>query len=194
VNERFAILNPCPIKWADLQGDGRSRYCDLCQKHVHAISEYSPAAWNQLWRESNGHVCGLLASESPARPRSRRAILVGALLTAVAPLCAQSGQLRLRVTDITGAVAPGASVSLLGSNSQSLHTLQTGRDGEVVLADLPLGDSVISIAMPGFMTYRRTVTIRDAVEQKVEATLEVSSTTMGEVVVTRKRKWWQIFQ
>lgn len=173
----FAILNPCPKKWGDLVGDGRVRYCDLCKKNVHALDEYSKVERDGLWRESGGDVCGMLASMSFESARSRRAILLGALLTAAAPLFAQSGRLRIRVTDASGAVVSDAPVSVLGT----LATATTDETGEAVFTGLRLGDSQISIVVPGFKTFRSTVTIQGSGEQKLEATLQIGE-LVGEVV------------
>lgn len=95
---QFTILNPCPKKWDQLEGEGRQRYCDACRKNVHSIGEYSADEWDKIWRESGGNACGLIASEPFAIPRSRRAILMGALLTAVSPLMAASGFLKQQMT------------------------------------------------------------------------------------------------
>jgi hypothetical protein len=213
----FAILNPCPKKWSDLEGEGRARFCRTCQTHVHSIADYSTEEWNRLWQDSKGRVCGFLCGESPRPPRSRRAILVGALLTAVAPLLAQSGRARIRVTDPTGTVVPHATVSLLGSNDRPIRTEPADERGEVLLTDLPLGDSRFSVVVPGFMTFHGTVTVRGSEEQVIEAHLLLGTT--GTVVTIdlaqpaqmpnpqtldqpaqpaplkpTKRHWWQIFR
>jgi hypothetical protein len=219
VNQRFAILNPCPKTWADLQGEGRSRYCGVCKTHVHAVAEYSPKEWTKLWQQSNGMVCGFLASETVTTPRSRRAILLGALLTAAAPLWAQIGRVRIRVTDPTGAVITAAEASLLGPNNKSILTLSANDNGEILWTDLPLGESRFEVHVPGFKLHQMTAIIRNGDEQKIEARLEVGTTgtvvyvdpvqiqtpqaldpTSGAVTTRElqpkpaKRRWWQIFR
>src|SRR6476646_844541 len=114
----FVIVNPCPKRWADLRGDGRQRHCDSCRTPVHAIEHYSWEEWAQIWRDSNGHVCGFLSGESLPEPRSRRAVLVGALLTTV---------------------SPSAEASLVGADGKPSRTVQANRSGEIVLTDLPFG-------------------------------------------------------
>jgi hypothetical protein len=84
-------------------------------------------------------------------------------------------------------------VSLLRGHDDQIRPLQTNHDGEVVLTDLPLGDSVISITMRGFRTSHREVTIRDGDEQKVEVALQIGS-SVGPMVVVSKRHWWHIFR
>ena len=127
-------------------------------------------------------------------PRSRRAILVGALLTAVSPLMAQSGRVRIRVTDSSGtAVVPRAAVSLLGEDDKPLRSLETDEMGETVFTDLPFGDSRLTVTCPGLKNLALTVTVRNSQEVRVDAKLEVG-TMVGEVVAIKpKRRWWHIF-
>ncbi len=177
----FAILNPCQKKWSDLAGEGRIRYCDLCKKNVHALDEYSREERGALWSESGGYMCVMIAAAAPEPMRTRREILVGALLTAISPLFAQSNRLRIRVTDITGAAVPNAAVTIEKTEIKAT----TDGSGEAILNGLPLGDSQVSIAVPGFMTFRQTITVRSSEEQKLEATLQVGG-MMGEVVTVVK--------
>jgi len=215
----FAILNPCAKKWADLAGEGRVRFCSGCQKHVHAVEQYSSSEWEQVEEEAAGRVCILLCGETLATPRSRRAILIGAMLTAVAPLWAQSGRVRIHVTDATGAVVPMAQVSILNADGKPSRTVRANDADEVVWTDLPLGDAYFLVLVPGFNSLRLAVTVRNADEQTVEARPEVG--TIGERVTVEpivqpvrvpppqtldspsarapvpkpaKRRWWQIFR
>jgi len=175
VSLQFAILNPCPKRWTDLHGDGRERHCDLCGKSVHAIERYAPEEWDQLWRESHGRVCGFIVGESPPEPRSRRAILVGALLTAISPLMAQNGRLRIRVNDPAGGVVPGAEVSLLDAHNKPTRTMLANEFGEIAWTDLPFGESRFEVSSSGFRMQRLTVTLRNDDEVKINTTLELGS-------------------
>jgi hypothetical protein len=38
------IASPCPMKWEDMEGDGRVRFCGQCSLHVYNFSEMTPAA------------------------------------------------------------------------------------------------------------------------------------------------------
>lgn len=107
-------------------------------------------------------------------------ILVGALLTAISPLMAQSGRVRIRVIDASGAVISRADVSLLGVDGNPQRRLQTDDIGEVVITDLPMGNSRVRISSPGFDTQPLTVTVRDSDELKVDAKLYVG--TVGTTV------------
>src|SRR5579862_1965377 len=121
MSSRFTIANPCSKKWTDLPGDGRERYCDACRKSVHAIAEYSREERDQIWRNSCGQVCAFLSGESVPVPRSRRAILAGALLTAISPLMAQAGRVRIRVIDKNGGAIPTAMASLLDAGGKTIR-------------------------------------------------------------------------
>ena len=86
---------------------------------------------------------------------------------------AQAGRVRIRVTDPTGAVIPDARVSLLGRDDMPARTEQTDELGEIVFADLPLGDLRIEVVKLGFATRRLTVTLRNGEELNVDAALKV---------------------
>ena len=186
VNSRFAIGSPCPKRWADLHGSGRQRFCDDCQKQVHAIDQYAPEEWNQIWRESGGHVCGLLGGEPAPEPRSRRAVLVGALLAAVSPLLAKTGRLRIRLIDELGSVIAGAEVSLLGARDKPKQTTLTNGIGEAVWSELPMGNCRFSLEAPGFARKVLTATLRNDEELKIETTLVVAA-TLGDVIFVGKQ-------
>ena len=108
-----------------------------------------------------------------AERRSRRAILVGALLTAVTPLWAQTGRVRIRVIDPLGSVVPMATVSLLGTFDQPIGTEVANDAGESVWTDLPLGFSRLRVIVPGFKSRLLTVTVTKGEEQLLDARLEL---------------------
>ena len=113
MSSRFSLPNPCHKNWDDLRGNGRERFCEECQTPVYAKERYSAEEWERIWAESGRHVCGMLDGTSAPAPRSRRAVLAGALLTAISPLMAQAGRVRVRVTDLADGIVPGAEVSLV---------------------------------------------------------------------------------
>jgi hypothetical protein len=143
------------------------------------LNSILPEEIDKLRRESPNRLCGYLAGESLPQPRSRRAVLLGALLTAVSPLMAQSGRVRIRVTDLTGTVIPGAEASLLGIDEKLILAGRADKAGEIVLTGLPIGDSRITLTCPGFKNLPLVVTIRNADELNVDAKLEVGPVTMG---------------
>lgn len=175
VNSRFAIVSPCPKRWGDLHGDERKRHCDVCQRSVHAIERYSIEEWDQIWRESEGRVCGFLGGESPAKLRSRRVVLAGAFITAISPLMAQNGRVRVRVSDAAGAVVTTAEVSLLGADGKATEKFRANASGETVWTDLPMGDCRFAVDAPGFKRLPLTVTLHSGAEVKIDAVLELGS-------------------
>ena len=177
MRSRFAIVNPCAKRWQDLRGDGRQRHCDECHKDVHAVDQYSPKEWDELWRASNGCVCGFLGGESAAEPRSRREVLVAALLTVAAPLMAQNGRVRIVVKDPTGAVIANAEAVLEGGDGKAIRTNDAG---EIAWSDLPVGGATFVVRSSGFMSRPVTVTVRNGEEVRAEVTLELG--TVGTVV------------
>lgn len=142
------------------------------------MDQYSPKEWDELWRASNGYVCGFLGGESAPEPRSRREVLVAALLTAVAPLMAQSGRVRIVVKDPAGAVIPNAEAVLQGGDGKAIRTNDAG---EIAWSDLPLGGTTFVVRSPGFVSRPVTVTVRNGEEVRTEVTLELG--LIGEVVV-----------
>ena len=179
MNERYSIPNPCPKEWADMEGNGRARLCRSCDTLVHNIEAYSEAEWEKLWRESGGHLCGMRGGESPREPRSRRAVLAGALLTAISPLMAQDRRLRLVAQDPSGAVVSGVKVELLDKNDKVLRTMETNQVGEVIWADLPIGDSIFRFSVSGFKSKTISVTLIGVGEKRVEVKLDVSGEVDG---------------
>ena len=114
-------------------------------------------------------------------------------MTAVSPLIAQSGSVRIRVTGATGTpVIPGAKVSLLGEDGKPLQSIETDEMGETVFTNLPIGDSRFVVSRPAFMNRPLTVTVRNSDEVRADAQLEVTPPDFGPV--HPKRRWWQIFR
>lgn len=177
MSSRFVVLNPCSKRWDDLEGESRERFCATCQTPVHDIEQYSTREWKELWTNNHGHVCGYRPSATMQDPRSRRSVLLGALLTAVSPLMAQNGQLRIRVIDRTGAVIPGAAVELLLHGAGVVRTSQSDPVGEVVWADLPVGEYQITVSQNGFKKYVSALLVAGSGADVKEITLD-----RGEVV------------
>jgi hypothetical protein len=102
---------------------------------------------------------------------------------------AQTGRVRIRVTDPIGGVIPTAQALLLGSDSKPSRTAQANEAGEIVLTDLPFGDCRIAVVAPGFSTRTLTVTLRNGDEEKIETALDFG--LVGEFVsVKTRRRWW----
>jgi hypothetical protein len=105
---------------------------------------------------------------------------LGALLTIASPLFAQSGRVKIRVMDVTGALIPNAKVSLLGDNdNQTLRTVASDAKGEATLLDLPAGNNKLRVAAPGFQSLLLTVATLGESEVTRDAVLQIGTITMG---------------
>jgi uncharacterized surface anchored protein len=129
-------------------------------------------------------------------PRSRRAIQVGALLTMASPLFAQSGRVRIRVLDATGAPVPSAEVALLGADDKPVRKMRCDSNGEVAWTDLAIGNHRFRIDCPGFKVLFFTIVAESGNEVQKDAVLQVGE--VGQVVVAlsgniKKRKHWWTF-
>ncbi len=191
VAQQFTILNPCSKRWPELAGEGRTRFCPACETFIHALEQYSDKEIEDLRRESGGRLCGYLAAEFLPPPRSRRAVLLGALLTAASPVMAQSGRVRIRVTDAMGAVVPGAVASLFGTDRKVALTGRADEAGEIVLTGVPMKVSEVRVTHPGFKIFSLVgVPNLNADELKLDVKLEAGGEVMGVVSFKKRKHWW----
>ena len=51
------VASPCPARWADMVGDDRARFCNLCLKPVYNLSELTAEAASDLIREKESKLC-----------------------------------------------------------------------------------------------------------------------------------------
>ncbi|MEP6810259.1 MAG: hypothetical protein ABI992_08460, partial [Chthoniobacterales bacterium] len=52
------ITTPCPKRWAEMQGDASTRFCEECQLHVQNLSVMSERRAADILRRSHSeHVC-----------------------------------------------------------------------------------------------------------------------------------------
>jgi hypothetical protein len=86
---------------------------------------------------------------------------------------AQTGRVRIRVLDPTGAVVITARASLIGADGKAVRTVQVNKVGELVLTDLPSGDSQFLVSAIGFKDRRLTISVRNGDEVKLDTALEL---------------------
>jgi hypothetical protein len=105
------------------------------------------------------------------------AALVFILATGSAPLKAQSGSnhgtILGNVTDPTGAVVPGAKVSILNPVSGFSRSAVTDGAGHYAFANVPFDPYHLTVSAPGFNAYGSDVEVRSAVPLSVTNTLTV---------------------
>ena len=106
------------------------------------------------------------------------------LLAAVPGLWAQasSGNIYGTVTDASGAVLPGATVTISGA-SMGARTTQTGANGEFRFLNLDPGTYKLSVAMTGFATVIREIVVTTGQNVNVSFGMKVA-THAEEVTVT----------
>jgi hypothetical protein len=117
-------------------------------------------------------------------------VLVGALLTAISPLMAQSGGVRILVTDTMGAAIPDAVASLSDKNGNIQLNGRSNEAGEIVLTGVPVGTYQIRVTRPGFKTHEFVgIPIVNADELRLDVKLEVAI-IMGVVSYKKLKRWW----
>jgi hypothetical protein len=106
-------------------------------------------------------------------------ILASVLLEST-PLKAQltTASLGGTVTDSSGAVVPGASVTVRNTGTAFTKNMQSGADGSYLFPVLPIGTYTLTVEKAGFKTYLQSgilLTVNQAVTQGV--VLQVGSTS-----------------
>src|SRR4051812_4961371 len=109
-----------------------------------------------------------------------RLLLIGLLLATV-PVIAQriSGELRLQITDLTGA-GLHAKGSIIGESTGVNRPFETDETGKLAIRSLPLGQYQLIIQSEGFASKREAVEIVSQLPLDERITLAVSqvSTTI----------------
>jgi hypothetical protein len=92
---KLRVAAPCSVPWETMNGDERSRHCQLCDLKVYNISEMTAAEVGNLVEKTEGRICGrlykradgtVLTKDCPVGLRAfykRTARLAGAALTAI---------------------------------------------------------------------------------------------------------------
>ncbi len=89
-----------------------------------------------------------------------------------------SGQIAGTVTDSTGAVIPGATVTAANESTGAEKTSTTDAVGRYVLLDLPVGTYALQFQLPGFKSaLRRGVSLDGGTTRSVDCRLEVGAIT-----------------
>ena len=100
------------------------------------------------------------------------------LLLAPVAFAQDTATLTGTVRDNSGAVLPGATVSLKNTATGVLHKLQTNSAGEYVAAALPPGQYDLNVAVPGFRTYQADgVILRVAQNARIDVAMQVGNIT-----------------
>ncbi len=110
---QYTIPDPCPMNWADMDGDARSRYCTACGKHVHDFTAVTAEVAAGTIRDQSAEVCGRLyarpdgtltssAGEILAPSRSRPLqFTIRSIMAVIAGVAAMLGFARLFADNAT---------------------------------------------------------------------------------------------
>src|SRR5213083_2144041 len=79
--------------------------------------------------------------------------LVILLFAAAASAQLSTAELSGRVTDTSGAVLPGVTVTMTQTDTQAMRTAVTDADGTYVISNLPTGPYRLEVALQGFRSY-----------------------------------------
>lgn len=147
-----------------MEGDARVRLCSGCGEHVYSIADHTDTELREL-----GSFCGYFSGETKGPPQSRRAVMVGTLLTTIAPLLAQDFRIRVQVRDAAQQATPGAAVEIGGRRAT------TDEAGTAILTGLPAGRYEVMVQKAGFRIWRGTYSTGLSNEMIVPVELQVGS-------------------
>jgi hypothetical protein len=106
-------------------------------------------------------------------------VILAASLAAPSSVRAQgTASINGTVTDASGALIPGADISVLSEATNAIRDVQTGETGTCTVSNLALGKYDVTFAKSGLKTVKFaavTLTVDQALT--LDATLEVSSTS-----------------
>jgi hypothetical protein len=88
---------------------------------------------------------------------------------------AVSGELRGRVSDVTGAALPGVTIEAASTSGGTTRTTTTDGQGTFVLRNVPAGSLILTAALTGFNPVRRGLTFSDQEPIEVDFTLVVGT-------------------
>ncbi len=106
--ERVRIASPCPMRWDDMTGDDRARFCARCSKHVYNFSAMTTAEAEALIVRKEGRLCGAYFQRTD-----------GTTLTADCPVGVELGQDRRSKRLVAAAVAALITVACVFSGDDA---------------------------------------------------------------------------
>jgi hypothetical protein len=100
------------------------------------------------------------------------------LVAALASAQTYTATVRGTVTDASGAVVPGAIVTLTNTEQNRPYSFNTNQAGEYVLVQVPPGSYSLTVKAPGFKSYQRTgLTFEVAQVVAIDIVMEVGAIT-----------------
>ncbi len=115
----------------------------------------------------------------------RRLIIVSLAAVFAATVWAQGFSIQGKVIDESGALIPGASVTVLHRSLGTKWQTTTNGEGVFAVGSVPPGEVQITVALPGFMTSQTAVVVKDRSVTGLSIVLKVGSVSQNvEVSVT----------
>ncbi len=149
--DRLRIASPCPASWAQMTGDDRVRFFDLCNLHVYNFTELTRTEAESLIANSEGRICARLY---------RRAD--GTVITKDCPVGLRA--IRRRIAKVAGVVC--TAILTVGGNvfaRGDLNLTASERPTFVGNDSLELPMQAISASVSGTITDPNDEPIRGAV-------------------------------
>src|SRR6188508_3743253 len=115
-------------------------------------------------------------AHAPRWLRSAVALAVFFTLTATAAAQTETGRITGVVTDATGGILPGVTVTAKAVGTGATRELTTDSAGQYVFANLPPGAFEIAAALAGFNTANAKVTVTVGGAVSVDLKLDVAGT------------------
>src|SRR5579872_2302396 len=115
------------------------------------------------------------------RVRMLLALSMLAIFTSTLPAQAPTARLSGQIADPSGAVIPGAVISVKGPNGPAI-TVKSGGDGQYEIKGLPPGKYTVSVTAKGFSTVAKDVDLAAGQDARLDAPLEIEI-TKAQVVV-----------
>jgi uncharacterized protein YfaS (alpha-2-macroglobulin family) len=94
----------------------------------------------------------------------------------------QRAEVNGMVVDQSGAVIPGATITLHQVSTANTHLTHAGADGQFALEALPPGSYRVEVSSPGFLNLSSKFTLQERDRARLRATLDVGSVTETVVV------------
>ena len=105
--------------------------------------------------------------------RSALAVAVLLLLSTGASAQVTSGDIVGRVTDSTGGVLPGATVTIEHLGTHDVRTVPSNTAGDYVFNLLPIGDYTVKVELQGFVTQTARVSLSAGDRARFDAKLQI---------------------
>ena len=104
-------------------------------------------------------------------------VMAAAVFAAPGAQNGNSSTIHGTVTDPTGAVIPGATVTLSNSVSGLNRKVQTDATGQFEIANIPLNQYQVNVSAAGFAPLKQTINVRSAVGPELNLVLGIAVAT-----------------